>query len=144
MMSYDKYTFLPITRDRIELETWDRHQCVRLDLAHQMICNTTWLGQFVTLTFGQGHYLTFSMRSHHTSIDLSRRGEHDGAIVVALTLKTRKLLAKQNLGKFLGIFVPWGRNFSPDQKSYRSSFVMIFDDLSIAFSASLYDAQEPS
>ena len=59
MTSYDKYTFLPITRDRIEIKTWDRHQCVRLDLAHRMICNTTWFGQFVTLTLGQGHYLTF-------------------------------------------------------------------------------------
>ena len=30
--------FLPITRDRMELETWDWHQCVRLDQAHHMTC----------------------------------------------------------------------------------------------------------
>ena len=70
MTPYDKYTFLPITRDRIELETWNRHQCVRLDQAHHMICNTIWLGQFVTLTLGQGHELTFRGQIIYHSIRL--------------------------------------------------------------------------
>ena len=72
MASKDKYLFLPITRDRLELETWNRHQCVRPDQAHHMICNTIWLGQFVTLTLGQGQgHLDLRSRSRST-FDLSR------------------------------------------------------------------------
>ena len=75
------------------LETWDRHQCVRLDLAHHMICDTIWLGQII-----------------HHSIRL-RRGEHDGAIIFALTLKTTELLAKAKISENFGIFGPWGPKF---------------------------------
>ena len=55
-------------------------------------------------------------RSNHISFDSSRRGQHDGAIIFALTLKSTELLAKQNLGKF-GHFWPLGaKNFDLRKK----------------------------
>ena len=85
----------------------------------------------MTLTLGQGHYLTFewSQIIHH-SIRLDEA--HTVVLVFfALTLKT-KLLAKQNLEIFWD-FCALGAQFFAQSKNYRSSLVMIFDELSIAF-----------
>ena len=57
-------------------------------------------------------------RSNRMSFDLSRRGEYDGSIIFASTLKTVELTlktAKQNLGKF-AIFGPWGPAFDLRKK----------------------------
>ena len=43
--------FLPITFDRNELETWGWCHSVRLVKAHRLICNMTYLGHTVTLTW---------------------------------------------------------------------------------------------
>ena len=48
MTSWGHYTFLLITFDWIELETWKRRQSVALTQAHQIICNMTYLGHLVT------------------------------------------------------------------------------------------------
>ena len=50
MTSSGHRTFLPITFDRKEIETWERCQSVRLIKTHHPICNMTYLGHFVTLT----------------------------------------------------------------------------------------------
>ena len=52
MTSSGHFTFLPITFDRKEIEAWERCQSVRLIKTHQLICNMTYLSQFVTLTLG--------------------------------------------------------------------------------------------
>ena len=52
-------TFLPITIDRKEIETWIRSQFVCLDKTHGLICNMTYLGHFRDLTWGQISKLTF-------------------------------------------------------------------------------------
>ena len=65
MTSSDRRTFfLPITFDRNELETWGWCQSVRLVKAHPLICNMTYLGHTVTLTWRD-------LRSNF-NIDLSR------------------------------------------------------------------------
>ena len=43
--------FLPITFDRNELETWGWCHSVCLVKAHRLICNMTYLGHTVTLTW---------------------------------------------------------------------------------------------
>ena len=52
MTSSGHRTFLPITFDRKEIETWERCQSVRLIKTHHLICNMTYLGRIVTLTSG--------------------------------------------------------------------------------------------
>ena len=52
MTSSGHFTFLPITFDRKEIETWERCQCVRLTKTDQLICNMTCLGHLLTLTLG--------------------------------------------------------------------------------------------
>ena len=65
MRSSGHRKFLPITFDRKEMETtWEMCQSVRLIKTYHQICNTTYLGRFVTLTLGD-------LRSN-LQIDLSR------------------------------------------------------------------------
>ena len=53
MTSRDKYAFLPTSFDRIEIETWGRHQWVCYGHAHHMICNIVYLDHFMTFTWGK-------------------------------------------------------------------------------------------
>ena len=62
MTSSGHYTFLPITFDRKELETWGKCQSVCLDETHWLICNMTYLGHFRDLTWGQ--ISKFTSRGH--------------------------------------------------------------------------------
>ena len=71
------------------------------------------------------------VRSNHTSFDSSRRGEHDGAIIFALTLKTTELLAKENLGKFWH-FWPLGAKILTWEENHLSKFCSSLDGLSNA------------
>ena len=57
--------FLPITFDSNELETWGYCHSVRLVKAHRLLCNMTYLGHTVTLTWRD-------LRSNF-KIDLSRK-----------------------------------------------------------------------
>ena len=50
MTSPGRHSFLPITFDRNELETWGWCHSVRLVKAHRLICNITYLGHSVLLT----------------------------------------------------------------------------------------------
>ena len=52
MTSSGHFTFLPITFDRKEIETWGRCQSVRLTKTDHLICNMTYLGHLLTLTLG--------------------------------------------------------------------------------------------
>ena len=52
MTSSGHFTFLPITFDRKEIETWERCQSVHLTKTDQLICNMTYLGHLLTLTLG--------------------------------------------------------------------------------------------
>ena len=58
LTSSGHYTFLPITLDRKELETWEKCQSVFLDETHWLICNMTYFGHFRDLTWGQISKLT--------------------------------------------------------------------------------------
>ena len=64
MTSSGHRTFLPITFDRKEIETWERCQSVRLMKTHHAMCNMTYLGGFMTLTSGDPR--------SNLQIDLSR------------------------------------------------------------------------
>ena len=72
MASSGHCTFLPVTFFyRKEIETWERCQSVRLIKTHQLICNTTYLGHFVTLTLGDpwSNLQIELLRSKSISID---------------------------------------------------------------------------
>ena len=64
MTSSGRQSFLPITFDRNELETWGWCHSVRLVKPHRLTCNMTYLGHTVTLTWRD-------LRSNF-KIDLSR------------------------------------------------------------------------
>ena len=68
MTSSGRRKFLPITFDRNELETWGWCHSVRLVKAHRLICNVTYLGHTVTLTWRE-------LRSNF-KIDLPRIKTH--------------------------------------------------------------------
>ena len=71
MTSEGHRTFLLITFDRKEIETWERCQSVRLIKAHHLICNMTYLGRFVTLTSGdlRSKLQIYLSRSKSISVD---------------------------------------------------------------------------
>ena len=90
--------FLSIAFDINELQTWGWCHSVRLVKAHhrQLICNKTYLGHTVTLTWRD-------LRSNF-EIDLSRKNiwidptwrvEHDGVKIVPLALVVKKLFMKK-------------------------------------------------
>ena len=51
MTSSGRQSFLPITFDINELETWGWYHSVRLVKTHRLTCNMTYLGHNVTLTW---------------------------------------------------------------------------------------------
>ena len=62
--------FLRITFDPKEIETWEWSHCISLIEAHWYICNMTYLGHHVTLTWGQILTLTFQGHAIHVSMRL--------------------------------------------------------------------------
>ena len=100
-------TFLPITIDRKEIETWRRSQFVCLDETHWLICNMTYLGHFRDLTWGQISKLSF--RGHvmikigHVAYVSMRLDETDSVIPFPrlkfikfiISLNSLKLLCKK-------------------------------------------------
>ena len=55
-------SFLSVTLDCKEIEHWGWLHCVCLIKTHQLICNMTYFGYYVTLTWGQ--ILTLAFRGH--------------------------------------------------------------------------------
>ena len=111
MTSEGHRTFLLITFDRKEIETWERCQSVRLIKAHQLICNMTYLGRFVTLTSGD-------LRSKVTN----------------LPFKVKKHISRSGLTRG----TQWCKNYSPnlcsseviDKKTFPlKNVILTFDDL---------------
>ena len=80
------YVFLPITFDRNELETWGWCHSVRLVKAHRLICNMTYLGHTVTLTWRdlRSHFKIDLSRIKNIWIDPASREKHDGVKLVPL------------------------------------------------------------
>ena len=62
--------FLRITFDPKAIETWEWSHCVSLIKTHRYICNMTYLGHHVTLTWGQIFTLTFQGHAIHVSMRL--------------------------------------------------------------------------
>ena len=60
--------FLRITFDPKEIETWEWSHCVSLIKSHRYICNMTYLGHHVTLTWGQLLTLTFQGYAIHVAM----------------------------------------------------------------------------
>ena len=60
--------FLQITFDSEEIETCERSHCVSLIKTLRFICNMTYLGHHVTLTWGQILTLTFQGHTIHLSM----------------------------------------------------------------------------
>ena len=65
--SRGQYTFFAYNFDGIEIETLGRRQNVCLVKTHHMLCNMTYLGHFVTLTWGQ--VLTLGGTGHFAILD---------------------------------------------------------------------------
>ena len=64
MTSRDKYAFLPISFDRIEIETWDRHQWVHFGQVHHVIRNMICLCHFVFIPFMPFRWTRVKFRSN--------------------------------------------------------------------------------
>ena len=80
MTSSGRRTFLPITFDRNELETWGWCHSIRLIKTHRLTCNMTYLhtrvGHIVTLTWRDlrsNFEIDLSMIKTHGSIRLDER-----------------------------------------------------------------------
>ena len=58
-----------ITFDRNQLERWKHHTCVKADDADRLICNMTFSGHVMTLTWGQIFIMTFQIIYHSTRLD---------------------------------------------------------------------------
>ena len=65
--------FLLIAHDWKELQTWAWCHCACLVETHRLICNMTYLGQHVTLTWGQILTLSFQCRHVYVSTSLAER-----------------------------------------------------------------------
>ena len=71
--------FLRITQDRVKIEIWKWYRCVCLVKTNRLICNMTYLGHHVTLTWGQildltfwGHHVYVSMRLEERNTMVSK------------------------------------------------------------------------
>ena len=126
--------FSAITFYWIEIETPFDVYRVFLVNAHQMICNMTYFGQVMTLTWGQIFNLTFRGHVIYHSMRLDElRTMAFKSIRYLVWRKSylRKTIRRKNEHFFFGDL--WWPSFWPDRKNDRSSFVIIFDELSNAF-----------
>ena len=65
------HLFLLITFDRSMIRASQQHHCISLVNTDRMLCNMTYLGQVMTLTWGQISYMTFLAHIiyHSTCLD---------------------------------------------------------------------------
>ena len=126
-------SFLQITWEPNEIETWDCCHCVCLRKAHRMKYNLTCLGHRVTLPWLdlRSNFDLDHSRSNYTWFDAPWRDKHDGIKIVALPLKLKILSSKNRFGKIWN-FDPWWPQFWPEPKNDRNDFEMIFRELSNA------------
>ena len=127
------HSFLLITFDRKEIKTCKWSHRVRLVKALRLICSMTYFGHQVTLRsrdLRSNIDLDLS-RSSCIWFDASWRDKHDGAWIIALALLVKKLLPKNRIPD-LTFHDLWWPQYWPERKIHRSSFVMIFDELSNA------------
>ena len=84
--------FPPIT-----FETWGRCQSVRLVRTHLLICNLTYLSEYVTLTLGdlRSKLPSNLCGSQSRSVDPPWPGKDDGGKISALSQIAKKLLTKK-------------------------------------------------
>ena len=125
--------FLPITWDPNRREMCDFCHYVRLGKAHRMMYILTYLVHRVTLTYLDLRSkvdLDLS-RSNYTSFDAPWREKHDRVKIIALSFKTNKLLLKSQFGQ-IWPFDLWWPQFWTELKNDRSSFGMLFNELSNA------------
>ena len=66
-------SFSAITFDRDQLERWKHHRCVQADDTDRLICNMTFSGQVMTLTWGQIFNMTFQGQIIYHSTRLDKR-----------------------------------------------------------------------
>ena len=127
-------SFLPITWEPNEKETWDCCHCVCLRKAHRMMYNLTYLGHRVTLPWLdlRSNFDLDLSRSNYTLFDAPWRDKHDGIKIVALASTLKILSSKNRFGKFWN-FDPWWPQFWPEPRNDRNDFEMIFRELSNAF-----------
>ena len=127
-------SFLQITFDPNAIETWEWSHCVSLIKTHRYICNMTYLGHQVTLTWGQIFDLNLS-RSCYTCFDASWQGKHDGVKSIALSFQTRKVSSKNCFAQKCR-FSPF-RDLTPKPlilgEIWRHFTERAFQELSIAF-----------
>ena len=123
-------SFLSITWEPNEIETWDCCHCVCLRKAHRMMSNLTYVGHRVTLPWLdlRSNFDLDLSRSNYTWFDAPWWDNHDGIKIVTLPSKLTILSSKNRLGKFWN-FDPWWPQFWPEPKNDRNDFEMIFREL---------------
>ena len=125
--------FVLITWDTNEIDTWDWCHCVCIRKAHRMMYNLTYFGHRVTLPCVDLRW-NFDLdlsRSNYTWFDAPWRDKHDRVTMVVLSFKTKTLSSKNHFGQ-IWPFDLWWPQFWPELKNDRSSFRMIFPELSNA------------
>ena len=93
--------FLPLTFDRIEVESWGWSQCVSLAQTHLLICNMTYVASHVTsrdLDLRPNSDIDL-LRPKCAYFDASWRQEHDAAKIMSLAFLVQKLFAKKTFFK---------------------------------------------
>ena len=78
--------FLPIAFDWKEIQTWGWSQCISLVETRRTICNMTYLGDLVTLTWGQILTLTFRGQKIYLSTRLGERNTMAPSPILYLSL----------------------------------------------------------
>ena len=109
-------SFSGITFDRDQLERWKHHICVQVDHANRLICNMTFSGQVMTLTWGhdldlRSNFQHDLLRSNYISFDAALQEKHDAGKMNVMPLLSQKLLPKNVFRKrFFIVFALWRLN----------------------------------
>ena len=88
---------------------WGWFHSVRLVKAHRLLCNMTYLGHTVTLTWRDLRSTFFKIhlsRITNIWIDPARRDEHDGVKIILLSLVREKLFMNKHFSK--NVLFPFG------------------------------------
>ena len=86
-------SFSEMTFDRDQLEWWKHHRCVQVDNADRLICNMTFSGEVMTLTWGQIFNMTFQCQVIVHSTRLEERN------MILVTESSCKVWVKSNCRK---------------------------------------------
>ena len=133
-MSSQPVFFSPITRDRMEIESRKLCQETWLVKPLREICILTYFGQDLTLAWPDVRFWSWPFKVKCACALPARRGEHDGVILIFISLIPRTLSMKNHLRekniwwllepKFLTLGKIWSKKAS--QGYGKKSYPMLF------------------